>query len=66
VYAALFDPQADAIKDEVREQFDGFDADVLVLDYVLLSPKWRGPRLGLLAARKVIDLLRGGCGLAVS
>jgi hypothetical protein len=39
---------------------------VLVLDYVLLSPRWRGLKIGLLAARKLIDLLGGGCGLAVS
>src|SRR5262249_22595855 len=43
---------------------DVFEGDVLVLDYVLLSPRWRGLRLGLLAARRLVDLLGGGCGLA--
>jgi hypothetical protein len=66
VYAALFDPDADDLKETVRTQVDGFDNDVLVLDYILLSPRWRGLKLGLLAARKLIDLLGGGCGLAVS
>jgi hypothetical protein len=66
VYAALFDPDQDDIRDEIRTKFDAFDSDVLVLDYVLLSPRWRGLKLGLLAARKLIDLLGGGCGLAVS
>jgi hypothetical protein len=66
VYAAVFDPATDDLKDSVRDQFDGFDSDVLVLDYVLLSPRWRGLRLGLLAARKLVDLLGGGCGLTVS
>jgi hypothetical protein len=66
VYAALFDPATDHLREPVRDQIDGFDADVLVLDYVLLSPRWRGLKLGLLAARKLIDLLGGGCGLAVS
>jgi hypothetical protein len=37
-----------------------------VLGYVLLHPKWRGLRLGLLAARKMVDLVGGGCGLVVS
>jgi hypothetical protein len=32
----------------------------------VLHPRWRGLRLGLLAARKMVDLLGGGCGLAVS
>jgi hypothetical protein len=66
VYAALFDPHTDDLKEEVRARFDAFHSDILVLDYVLLSPRWRGLKLGLLAARKMIDLLGGGCGLAVS
>jgi hypothetical protein len=65
VYDALFDPDDD-LNPEIRDQFEAIDSDVLVLDYVLLSPRWRGLKLGLLAARKVIDLLGGGCGLAVS
>ena len=66
VYVALFDVEADDLKESIRKQFDGFDSDVLVLDYILLHPRWRGLKLGLLAARKLIDLLGGGCGLAVS
>lgn len=65
VYAAVFDVEEDDLSDDIRDAFDGFDADVLVIDYVLLSPKWRGLRIGLLAARKMIDLLGGGCGLVV-
>jgi hypothetical protein len=38
----------------------------LVLDYVVLHPRWRGLRLGLLAVRKLIDLVAGGCGLVVA
>jgi hypothetical protein len=66
VYAALFDPTEDDLRSSIRRRFDAFGSDVLVLDYVLLSPRWRGLRLGLLAARKLIDLLGGGCGLVVS
>jgi hypothetical protein len=65
VYDALFDPSEDDLKPSIR-RFDAVDSDILVLDYVLLIPRWRGLRLGLLAARKVIDLLGGGCGLVVS
>jgi hypothetical protein len=65
LYAALFDPDQDDLRDEIRTKFDAFDSDVLVLDYVLLSPQWRGLKLGLLATRKLLDLLGGGCGLAV-
>src|SRR5690242_2304913 len=66
VYAAVFDPVIDDFKEAVRKQFDGFDSDVLVIDYVLLAPRWQGLRLGLLAVRKMVDLLGGGCGLTVS
>jgi hypothetical protein len=66
LYAALFEPTEDDLKESVRGRFDAAESDVLVLDYILLSPRWRGLKLGLLAARKVIDLLGGGCGLVVS
>jgi hypothetical protein len=66
IHAVLFDPETGDLRESVRNPFDVFDADVLVIDYVLLSPRWRGLKLGLLAARKMIDLLGGGCGLVVS
>jgi hypothetical protein len=66
VYAALFDPTEDDLQESVRGKFDVFENDVLVVDYILLSPRWRGLKLGLLAARKLIDMVGGGCGLVVS
>jgi hypothetical protein len=66
VYESVFDAETDDLRDEVREQFDGFASDVLVLDYVVLSPRWRGLKLGLLAARKMIDLLGNGCAMVVA
>jgi hypothetical protein len=63
-YSVLCDPEED--NKEIRYQFAGMDSDMLVLDYVLLHPKWRGLMLGLLAVRKMVDLLGGGCGLAVA
>ena len=44
--------------------FNAVEWDLLVLDYVVLVPKWRGLKIGLLAVRKMVDLLGGGCGLA--
>jgi hypothetical protein len=66
VYAAVFDPKQDAFRDDVVTQFAAVDMDCLVLDYVVLHPRWRGLKLGLLAVRKLVDLLGGGCGLALS
>jgi hypothetical protein len=49
-----------------RDRFGAVECDCLVVDYVVLHPRWRGLRLGLLAVRKLLDLLGGGCGLAVA
>jgi hypothetical protein len=66
LYAALFDPETDYFSDDVIRQFEPLDSDLLILDYVILHPRWRGLKLGQLAARKLVDLLGGGCGLVVS
>jgi hypothetical protein len=66
LYAALYDGETDDLREDIRDSLQVFDSDILVLDYVLLSPRWRGLKLGLMAARKLIDLLGGGCGLVVS
>src|SRR5579871_4029080 len=66
LYAALFDPGTDFFADDVIRQFEAIDSDILVLDYIILHPRWRGLKLGQLAARKLVDLLGGGCGLVVS
>jgi hypothetical protein len=47
VYAALFDAKADDLRGGVRARFDCFEPDVLVLDYVLLAPRWRFGRKAL-------------------
>ena len=66
LYAALFDPETDYFTEAIIRQFEAMDCDLLILDYVILNPCWRGLKLGLLAARKMVDLLGGGCGLVVS
>jgi hypothetical protein len=66
LYSLLYDPVGDSFTDDIRNQFEAMEFDCLVLDYILLHPRWRGVRLGLLAARKTVDLLGGGCGLVVA
>ncbi len=65
VHTLLYAPGGYQYWDELVDRFDQAGWDTLVLDYVVLHPKWRGLRLGLLAARKMVDLLAGGCGLVV-
>jgi hypothetical protein len=66
IHSLLYDPEEDHFKEAITNRFHAMESDCLVLDYVLLHPKWRRLRLGLLAARKMVDLLGGGCGLVVS
>jgi hypothetical protein len=64
-HTLLYEPDGYTFKEQLVERFDALETDCLVIDYVLLHPKWRGLKLGLLAVRKMIDLLGGGCGLTV-
>lgn len=66
LYALLYRPNGYDFKPTLVDRFDTFDFDLLVLDYIILDPKWRKLKLGLLVARKVIDILGNGCGLVVS
>src|SRR4051812_10576743 len=65
-HTLFYEPGQYHFREPLTDRFDAMDADCLVLDYVVLHPRWRGLKLGLLAVRKLIDLLGGGCGLAVS
>src|SRR5262249_25298849 len=64
-HTLLHEPNGYAPREEVTDRFGLTGWDTLVLDYVVLHPRWRGLRLGLLAVRKRTDLVGGGCGLVV-
>ena len=66
LHTMLYEHDCYHFRDELMVRFDTAEPDLLVLDYVVLAPKWRKLKLGLLAARKMVDLIGGGCGLAVS
>jgi hypothetical protein len=66
VHALLYDPDGYSFREPLMRRFEAMESDLLVLDYVVLNPKWRKLKLGLLAVRKFVDLVGGGCGLAVS
>src|SRR5262249_42472750 len=61
-----YGPDGCGFREAIARQFDAVEIDLLVLDFVVLSPKWRRLKLGLLAVRRLVDLVGGGCGLAVS
>lgn len=62
----LYEPGGYSFKEEWMDRFDATDADLLLIDYVILDPRWRKLNLGLLAVRKMVDLIGSGCGLVVS
>jgi hypothetical protein len=66
LYALLYEPDSYQFREKLLLRYEAIQSDLLVLDYVVLNPKWRGLKLGLLAVRRAVDLLGGGCGLAVS
>ena len=66
IHSLLYQQDTDALRDSLANRFEAYEVDLLILDYILLDPKWRGLKIGLLAARKLVDLLGGGCGLVVS
>jgi hypothetical protein len=66
LHTLLFEPNRDIFKESLFRGFDALEMDLLIIDYVILAPQWRGLKLGLLAVRKMIDLLGGGCGLTVA
>ena len=66
LHTFLYEPHGYGFQPEFAMRFDAIESDLLVLDYVILCPKWRQLKLGLLAVRKFVDLVGDGCGLAVS
>jgi hypothetical protein len=66
LHTLLYEPNSHGFQEPLIDRFHAVEPDCLVLDYVLLNPRWRGLKLGLLAVRKLVDLIGGGCGLVVS
>ena len=66
LHGILYEPDSYLFREPLVRRFHAVESDLLVLDYVVLKPKWRKLKLGLLAARRFVDLVGGGCGLAVS
>ena len=54
------------LRAKLEKRFESFDIDLLVLNSIVIDPKWPKLEVRLLAVKKMIDLLGGGCGLVVS
>jgi hypothetical protein len=65
LHTLLYAPGQYHFRLRLMARFEASQSDLLVLDYVVLHPRWRGLRLGLLAVRRLVDVVGAGCGLAV-
>jgi hypothetical protein len=65
IWAALFDPKTEDLKDAIRNEFDVFSSSILVLERIEVLPAHRGRSVGLAVASKLIDMLGGMGGLVV-
>src|SRR5688572_16859301 len=59
LHALLYEQGGHLFRDGIIRRFDAMDSDLLVLDYLVLDPNWRGLKLGLLAVRRLVDLVGG-------
>ncbi|QDU21709.1 hypothetical protein [Urbifossiella limnaea] len=66
LHTLLYVPGQYHFRRRLMARFEATQSDLLVLDYVVIHPRWRQLRLGLLAARRMVDMVGAGCGLAVS
>ena len=58
IYGELFDPENDEFTETLQRQFKelGSDSSILLIDDVEVFPAYRGKRIGLAAAHRLIDV----------
>jgi hypothetical protein len=66
LYLRLYQPRHYGFRHAITGQFLVVSSDLLYLDTIILDPRWRGLKLGLLVARRVVTLLGSGCGLVAT
>lgn len=59
----LFDLNTGCWKEEVQDEYEASGCDLLIIDCIEISPKFRGTGVGPIAIDKTIDLFGPGCGL---
>ena len=59
----LFDLDTGCWKEEVRDEYEASGCDLLIIDCMEISPKFRGTGIGPIAVDRTIDIFGPGCGL---
>jgi hypothetical protein len=59
----LFDLDTGCWKEEVQDEYETSGCDLLIIDCMEISPKFRGTGVGPIAVGRIIDIFGPGCGL---
>jgi len=59
----LFDPETGHPKEEIQNEFETVDLDLLIIDYIVIHPEFRGLGIAESAIRRMIDIFGTACGL---
>lgn len=59
----LFDPETGHPKEEIQNEFELVDLDLLIIDYIVIHPEFRGLGIAESAIRRVTDIFGTACGL---
>ena len=59
----LFDLDTGSWKQEVLDEYEASGCDLLIIDCMEISPKFRGTRVGQIAIERTIDIFGPVCGL---
>ena len=59
----LFDLDTGCWKEEVQDEYEATGCDLLVIDCMEISPKFRGTGIGPIAVDRTIDIFGSACGL---
>jgi hypothetical protein len=59
----LFDPETGRPKEEIQNEFETVDLDLLIIDYIVIYPEFRGLGMAASAIHRMIDIFGTACGL---
>jgi len=59
----LFDPETGHPKEKIQNEFETVDLDLLIIDYIVIHPEFRGLRIAEFAIHRMIDIFGTACGL---
>ena len=59
----LFDAETGHPKEEIQNEFETVDLDLLIIDYIVIHPEFRGLGIAESAIHRMIDIFGTACGL---